>query len=382
MTTTDRNKDYHASKRLYLALELSSKSWKLAFTVGLGQAPRLRTIEAGSTEQFERELKLARKRFGLSADTPVVSCYEAGRDAFWVHRWLEELGVRNQVVDSSSIQVDRRARRAKSDGLDARSLVTMLVRYYQGEHKVWGVVRVPSRQAEDARHVHRQLRSLKSSRTQLINRIRGLLATQGVSVPKVTPALIKQLARLRQWDGSRLGTGLRARLAQETQHLGWVCRSIKLLEKQRSRQLKEASSESMMRVAQLMKLKGIGINSAWILEQELFCWRQIRNGRQLGALAGLTPTPYQTGNSHREQGISKAGIRFVRGVSVEMGWMWVRYQPKSHLTKWYQRRFAQGGKRARKVGIVALTRRLLIELWRYRQSGVLPQGAVLKSEFC
>lgn len=383
MTATTRKKEYHASEAtLYLSLELSSKTWKLAFTIGLGQKPRVRSIAAGDGGQFDRELERARRRFGLSECGPVSSCYEAGRDGFWVHRWLTARGVDNRVVDSASIQVDRRARRAKSDGLDAQSLVTMLVREANGEKKVWKVLHVPSPEEEDARQLHRELSSLKRSRTRLKNRIRGLLAAQGIRLEKVTEGLVKRLAGLRLWDGSRLRAGLRSRLGREARHLGWVCRQIRKLEKQRCRQLAAASTGAAAHVARLMKLKAIGVNSAWILEYEIFSRRRIRNGRELGSPAGLTPTPYQTGQSHREQGISKAGNRFVRGVAVEVAWMWLRYQPESRLARWFEYRFAPAGKRARKVGIVALARRLLIELWRFRQSGVPPEGAVLKQEFC
>ena len=168
---------------LYLAFELSQKQWKLGFTIGIAQRPRIRNIMARDLHAFQYEIKAARQRFGLPGDAPVFSCYEAGRDGFWIHRYLETYGIQNRVVDPASIEVSRRARRRKTDKLDVTKLLAMLIRYHSGERKVWRVVLVPSRQAEDARQLHRELLSLKTERTRHINLIKGLLISQGVSVP-------------------------------------------------------------------------------------------------------------------------------------------------------------------------------------------------------
>ncbi len=382
MTTATSEKNSSAvEETLYVALELSAKKWRLAMTVGMGRKPRERTVEPGNRLELQRELLRAKRRFGLSAQARVLSCCEAGRDGFWVHRFLQSQGLSNLVVDSSSIQVTRRARRAKADGPDVRQLCVMLLRWHNGEKKVWSVVRVPSEQQEDARHPHRELMSLKRSRTRRQNVVRSLLVLQGVRLQGAVSASLKaSLGSLVDWDGKALGERLQARLGRELDHLALLEGQIGGLEAQRERELEQAGSEPMQGVSQLMQLKGIGINSAWIFEHEVFSWRQIRNGKELGDLVGLTPSPCQSGDSHREQGVSKSGIRFVRAVAIEIAWIWVRCQPHSPLTRWYERRFAGAGKRGRKVGIVAVARRLFIELWRFRQTGVLPEGALLKGE--
>ncbi len=382
MTTATSGKNSSAvEETLYVAFELSAKKWRLASTVGLGQKPREKTIEPGSRLELQRELLRAKRRFGLSSQARVVSCYEAGRDGFWVHRFLQREGLENIVAGSSSIRVPRRARRVKADGPDARELSRMLVRWHNGERKVWGVGRVPSGQEEDARQVHRELVSLKRSRTRRQNVIRSLLVLHGVRFQGAVSACLKaSLGSLEDWDGKALGEKLQARLGRELDRLALLEGQIEGLEAQRERELEQAEAGPMQRVSQQMQLKGIGINSAWIFEHELFSWRQIRNGKQLGALAGLTPSPFQSGDSHRDQGISKSGNRFVRSVAVEIAWVWVRCQPASPLTRWFEQRFAAAGKRGRKVGIVAVARKLLIQLCRYRRTGALPEGALLKGE--
>ncbi len=192
---------------LYLALDLGNRDWKLAFTVGLGQPPRLKTITARSTTALMGQIKAAQKRFGLAEDAPVVSCYEAGRDGFWLHRFLLSQGIDNLVVDSSSIEVNRRQRWAKSDRLDAVKLVQMLIRFHNGERKVWSVVHVPTVDQEDQRQLHRELIKLKADQTAQGNSIKGLLAGLGLKV-KVDDTLATQLENLRQWDGAKLPPAL------------------------------------------------------------------------------------------------------------------------------------------------------------------------------
>ena len=199
---------------LYLSFELGERDWKLAFTIGLGQRPRHRTIRAGDLARFDQEVAAARQRFGLAADCRVVSCYEAGRDGFWLHRALEARGIDNVVVDAASIEVNRRARRAKSDRLDNEKLSEMLMRYTAGEHRVWHVVRVPSEPDEDRRHLERERQTLVQERTRLRNRMQGLLATQGVTL-KLTGAVDVVLGAVRRWDGTPLPPGLLARLGHD-----------------------------------------------------------------------------------------------------------------------------------------------------------------------
>jgi transposase len=361
---------------LYMALELSSGTWKLAFTVGLGQKPRLKTVTARSTISLIFEIKAAKKRFGLPEDAPVLGCYEAGRDGFWLHRFLLAHGVQNQVVDSASIEVNRRQRRAKSDGLDAAKLVEMLIRWHNGERKVWKLVRVPTVDDEDQRQLHRELIALKAERLAASNSIKGLLATLGLSVI-VDETLPRQLEDLRQWDCAKLPPSLHRRLLREFERWQLINRQIDELERERSAKIRQQTTPQIEKVRRLLNLKGIGQNGAWLLVHEFFGWRQFRNRRELGSLAGLTPTPYDSGESRREQGISKAGNRRVRWMMNELAWGWLRYQPTSELSKWYRRRFGQGNKRLRKVGIVALARKLLIALWKYVEGGEAPEGAVV-----
>ena len=308
----------------------------------------------------------------------VRSCYEAGRDGFWLHRYLTSIGIDNRVVDSSSIEVNRRQRRAKSDGLDVRKLLAMLVRYHTGESKVWSVVRVPTVEEEDRRQLHRELRTLKKERTRVTNRMRGLLANQGIRLPKGQDwsALLKGM---RLWDGSPLPAGLRARLQREWEHAQFLQAKILELKREQQRAIKHDRGQAIEKVRQLLRLRAIGPHGAWVYVNEFFGWRQFRNRKEVGAAAGLTPTPYQSGEGSREQGISKAGSRHIRAVAIEMAWCWLRYQPGSRLSQWYLERFGRGGTRARKIGIVALARKLLIEMWRFLEHGVIPEGAVLKA---
>lgn len=364
---------------LFLAFELGASEWKLGMSVGLGQKARRRTMPARNLEKLEGEIGAAKKRFRLPENALVVSCYEAGRDGFWLHRYLEKSGIRNLVVDSSSIEVNRKARRAKTDQLDVQKLLTMLIRYEYGERKVWSVVRVPSAEEEDQRQLHRELRTLNKEKNRSTNRIRGLLASQGIRLPTVMDLSDTQLSSIRLWDGTALPAGLMGRLKREWDHVLFLKRQIRDLEVQRRGELKQSENPGVEKVKQLAQLRGIGRHGGWVLVQEFFGWRKFQNGREVGSLAGLTPTPYQSGESRREQGISKAGNRYVRGIVIELAWSWLRYQPDSKLSRWYLKRFADAGMRARKVGVVAVARRLLIDLWRFLETGVIPEGAELKA---
>ena len=372
-----RKQEYSTEGALYVAFELGQRQWKLGFSVGMGQAPRERTIDAGDLVALGEEIRHALEKFGLRPGIAIRSCYEAGLDGFWLHRYLSAQGIANVVVDSSSIEVDRRAKRAKTDRLDVRKLVTMLLRYHNGEAHVWKVVHVPSEQAEDQRHLHRQLLAFKRDRLRHSNRIWGALASHGVRL-ELGADFLEGLATARQWNGTALPPGLQARLRREYAQLEFVREQIQELEAERATQIASADTAEMTQVRQLLNLRGIGENSAWLLVMEFFAWREFRNRRELGGLAGLAPMPYQSGDSSREQGISKAGNRRVRTLMIELGWCWLRYQPDSELTQWYREHFDAGGKRLHKVGIVALARKLLVALWRYLESGVVPAGAQLK----
>jgi transposase len=362
---------------LHLAFELGWTHWKLAFTIGHGQKARQRTIRARELAALEQEITKAKRRFKLSEDAPVVSCYEAGRDGFWLHRYLTTRGVVNMVVDSASIEVNRRKRRAKSDRLDADKLVTMLVRYHAGERKVWSTVRVPGVADEDRRQLHRDLQELKDERTRHINRIKGLLASQGLALETVDESLPEWLPSVRLWDGTALGADLQHRLVREWQRWQFVHRQVLDLSAERRRRIRCDDTEHVDTVRQLLGLAGIGVNGAWLLVYEFFAWRKLQNRKQAGALVGLTGTPYHSGSSAREQGISKAGSRRMRKMLVELAWCWLRWQPESALSGWYARRFGTGKGPARKIGIVAVARKLMIALWRYLEHGEIPAGARL-----
>jgi len=204
------------------------------------------------------------------------------------------------------------------------------------------------------------------------------LASQGIWLPKIR-ALSARLDQMQLWNGSPLPAGLRARLERDWEHAQFLRGKIGELERERQRAIKHDRSQAAEKVRQLLRLRAIGPNEAWVYVNEFFGWRQFRNRKEVGAAAGLTPTPYQSGEEHREQGISKAGSRHIRAVAIEMAWCWLRYQPGSRLSQWYQQRFGHGGTRVRKIGIVALARKLLIELWRFLEHGVVPEGATLKA---
>jgi transposase len=377
-TTATRNAHDTTTERVrFMAFELSEKTWKLGFTTGPGQQPRERTVAARHQARLLQEIAQAKRRFGLPDTAPVVSCYEAGRDGFWLHRFLQAQGVTNSVVDSSSIEVNRRKRRAKSDAMDVRKLVSMLMRYHQGEREVWRVVHVPSVDAEDQRHLHRDLETLKQERASTTTRIKGLLSSQGVKLTSLTK-LPEQLDALRLWDGTPIPSGLRRRVLRVYAHHQFLSEQIAALEAERRAVLQRSQDASIEKVRQLMHLRGIGINGSWMLVMEFFAWREFKNRREVGGLAGLTPTPYQSGESAREQGITKSGNRHVRWMTTELAWSWVRYQPESALSCWFRERFGGGGKRLRRIGIVAVARKLLIALWRFLETGALPEGAVLK----
>ena len=360
---------------LHLALELGRKKWKVGCTIGLGQKARKKNIAAADRDALRTEIVLAKRRFGLPDDARVVSCYEAGPDGFWLHRWLESNGVENVVVDSASIEVNRRKRRAKSDGLDVDGLLKLLCRHTMGEKKVWSVVRVPPPQIEDLRQVHRDLATLTEERTRIRNRVRGLLAVHGVAV-RSWSKVRTELGAMRLWDGSALGEGLRRRLQREITRLELVAQQIRSLEQEMDAELNaEAEPGSMLAMMQrLAQLRSIGPQGARILVVELFGWRQFRNRREVGGCTGLTPTPYQSGDSCHEQGITKAGNVWLRRVAIQLAWSWVRWQPHSAEAQWFEQRFAHAGRRQRRVGIVGVARKLVIALWRYACGAELPQA--------
>ena len=379
MTATTQREEFSATAGdgLLMAIELGRREWKVGFTTRLGQRIRRRTLPADTWDRLPEELAAAKERLNLPADAPVTSCYEAGRDGFWIHRYLTGLGVHNLVVDSSSIEVNRRARRATTDLIDLEKLLSMLRRHLNGEKKVWHVVPIPSTQDEERRQPHRELWSLKRDRTRVINRITSLLATVGTDV-KVDAKLPARLDRVLQWNGQPIPPQLRARVAREWENVALVTTQIHALERARRLELRQHADSAVTLVRRLLQLRGIGEHTAWLFVTERFAWRQFRNRREVGGITGLVGTPYRSGLLTHEQGISKAGNKRVRTMAVQIAWGWLTYQRQSAVTQWYIQRFARGGPVARKIGIVAVARRVVVDLWRYLDAGVIPAGAVLK----
>jgi transposase len=374
---TRRENDTKKQCVLHLAIELSQSKWKLGFCDG--KKMRFKSITARDLERFHGEIEKAKERFKLEGETRVESCYEAGRDGFWLHRHLLSHGIENIVVDSSSIEVSRRKKRAKTDRIDARKLLQMLMRYHGGERKLWSVVNVPSVEAEDGRQLNRELDSLTKERTRHRNRIRGLLMQQGLEVKNPSgKGFLEELGELRTWDGKEIPEDLKERVVREHVRLRMVEEHMKLLRKEREKRVESGARPSLRKVAQLRTLYGIGKTSSWEFVMEMFGWREFKNRKEVGAFPGLTPTPYDSGGSQREQGISKTGRGRMRTLIIQVSWGWLRFQPGSKLAKWFWKRFGHGGKRVRRIGIVAVARRLLIDLWRYLEYGVIPEGARLR----
>ena len=358
---------------LFVAFELGKQAWKLAMTSGFGVEPWVKGVPGGDLRAVSRALEQGRQRFGLPTATRVISCYEAGRDGFWIHRALAQLGVSNRVVESASIEVNRRARRTKTDRLDALKLVTMLVRVWAGEKRVWSEVRVPTIAEEAARHVSRERSALTQDQTRLINQMRGWLATWGATLP--SRRRDGWWTRVCDWAGASLPTEVQARLARAAARLASLAEQIAALDGQQQRAVRDAAPSSPLR--QLVQLKGVGTTGASVLLDEGLVWRAFRNRRQIGAVLGFAPTRYESGESTREQGMSRAGNPRFQAVSIQLAWSWVRWQPESALTQWFLRNFGKG-KRTRRIGIVALARKLVIALWRYVTRAVVPAGATVK----
>jgi transposase len=356
---------------LYMSFELGDKHWQISIGNDRHGLSRY-TVGAGHTDEVADCIVKAAARFRIGGNARVHSCYEAGRDGWWLHRWLTTLGVDNIVVDPASIEVNRRARRAKTDRLDADKLLAMLIRHHAGE-RLWSVLREPSPEEEDARRTHRELQRLAHERIAHTNRITSLLVLHNVRT-RVTiggrdwPAWWQQHREL-------VPPALRAELEREAVRLQLVKEQVRSIEAARTKQLVEGKQPL---VVQLTRLRAIGAKGAWVLVKEVFGWRHFANRRELASSLGLVPTPYASGDCDIEQGISKAGNRRARTLLVELAWGWLRLQPGSALTRWFNRRFAGAGKRMRRVGIVALARRLAIALWRYLQDGEIPAGAHLK----
>ena len=365
---------YEVGGVLYMAMELSNRKWKVAF--GNGERLRRKSVDARDGVRLLEEIRQAKRKLGVAVDARVVCCYEAGRDGHWLQRWLSAEGLEVLEIDSSSIERAQGRKHVKTDRVDVERLLDLLLRYCLGFRKAFRVVRVPDERAEASQRLHREDEYLVKQRGRIGNRIRGLLVLQGIGRVSLGKDFVERLERIRLWNGAGLSEELKSELRRL--HGQWELFDEQL------RQVQVAYAEELLSGTavgetrrRLEKLKAVGAKTSRVLAAEAFSWRRFANTRQVGAMSGLTPTPAQSGDRRTEQGIAKAGNRRVRRVTIELGWLWLRWQPGSALSRWFERRFGRGGPRSRRIGIVALARKLLIALWRYLEEGVIPEGAVL-----
>jgi transposase len=368
--------------RCLFAIELSKQSWVIGFIRPFSSKVSRRVLSGGDwkglLELIEEVQTRASREIGRTVE--VMSCYEAGYDGFWLHRLLEAHGIRNYVIDPASLQVDRRARSVKTDRIDTERLLRSLMAYLRGEPKVWSVVRVPSLAEEDARRLHRERDRLISERVQHVNRIKGLCALHGIyDYQPLRPQAVARLEQLRTAQGSSLPPRLKAEIRRELQRLELAVEMIAILEAERDAIVEDEASTHInaKKIRDLHKLKAIGPEFAAVLVGEIF-HRHFNNRRQLASYVGYAPSPFQSGNVARDQGISKAGNSKGRTTGIELAWLWLRYQPGSDLSAWFQARVGATKGRIRRIAIVALARKLLVALWRYLETGLVPRGAVLK----
>jgi len=377
MTAAPKHSTQGVPARLFVAFELGWSKIKIASTSDPLQKPRIQEIATRNMEALLAELAKAKKRFGLAADAEVVSCYEACRDGFWLHRWLTTQGVKNLVVDPGSLKVNRRRKRAKTDRIDARLPLDNLLDHEGGKKHVWSVVHVPTLEQEDRRQLHREMETLLGERTEHVNRLKSLLATLGLQLVKVDGTFEAWLGVQRVLEsGAAIPAEYRKRMLREYRRWQLANEQVVALEAEQKRRVASSKVKEMEKVRKLMKLKGIGVKSAWLFGWEFFGWRTFQNRRQVGSLAGLTPTPSQSGDISKELGLNKAGNRWIRSMIVEIAWGWLHWQPQSKLSLWFRSHFGASTGRSRKKGIVALARKLLIALWRWVEFDVKPEGAV------
>lgn len=377
----DRPANLDYDRTLILAIDLSNKKWVLAAQVpGMPQTKARRTIEP-TPEALMAAIDGYRARAAAAGRTieRAIATYEAGWSGFWLARWLAVRGIEAHVIQPASVPVDRRARRAKSDGIDAELLLRTLLAWLRGEPRVCSMVPVPDEADEDARRCVRERAELVSERTGLVNRIGAVLATLGLSdYNPLRRDRHRRLGELRTAVGAPLPPYARAKITRMLLRLELVLAQVAELDQQRDAVLEDAAPDRAgAMIQQLAGLRGIGVQSATVLVREAFV-RKFANGKALGSYAGLTSTPYSSGGVEREQGIGKAGNRRLRTAMVELAWLWQRYQPASAQVRWFRERVGTTGRRVRKVMVVALARKLLVALWRFVTEGVVPEGAVMK----
>jgi transposase len=368
---------------VHLVFELSKAKWKLGVMLPGSQKMSRYTIDGGDLGALSGRLLAARAK-AESSGKPVriLACYEAGLDGHWLHRWLTEQGVISHEVDPSSIEVSRRARRAKTDRIDLEKLMRTFLAYLRGEPRVCSMVHVPTVEDEDRKRRTRERERLLKERIAHTNRIKGLLFGQGVrDAMPLKSSFVAGLDKLRTGDGRMLPPRLKDEIVREHERLCLVHKQIIALEAKSKAELRAAVPGSAeAKIMQLVDLKSIGPVGGRELVHEAF-YRSFDNRRQVGSYFGLAGTPYDSGESRREQGISKAGNWRARKLAIELAWLWLRHQPESELSRWFRQRVGNIQGRIRRITIVAVARKLMVALWRYLTTGVVPTGAVLRPSF-
>ena len=368
-------------RAIFVSLELSRSTWLItSLSPGAGEKMSKHSVQAGDVAgllgRFAQLKEKARVRTGR--DFPIIAIQEAGLDGFWIHRVLQSEGIESHVVDAASILTSRRRRRAKTDRIDGETLVRTLLAYKRGEPRVCSMVKAPTPEEEDRRRICRERKTLVAERVEHVNRIKGLLFAQGVfDYEPLKRNRRARLEELKTGDGRLLPAHLKAQISRELDRLELVLPQLKAVEAERDALLEPASEEAPAPAAMLAQLKGMGPEFTAILWSEgLF--RSFDNRRQLAAYAGLAPTPWQSGSVAHE-GVSKAGNPRLRTTMIQLAWLWLRHQPTSALSLWFQERVQRNGGKMRKTTIVALARKLLVALWKYATSGVVIEGAVMKA---
>ena len=361
---------------IYLAIELSVSSWVVACRQPANEKIKMHRMEAGDTGTLLALISNLRRKavaeFGI--DATVASCFEAGRDGFWLHRLLMSHGVINHVVEPTSILVTRGARRAKTDRLDAQGLLRVLAATFTGDHGACRVVNVPSVAEEDAKRPHREREYLVQERIRIENRIAALLATQGVSKRPALRSWDADLNAMSTGDGRSIPPLLKAELNRLRRRLVMTLDMIREVEIERQQALETHDDAASQTVRALCKLRGIGDNFAAVLTREVF-YRSFENRRQIASYLGLAPTPFQSGGMDRDRRINRAGNSRARKTLIQLAWLWLRYQPESSLAQWFRERVGTLRGRTRRIAIVAMARKLLISIWRFVTLGIVPEGA-------
>jgi transposase len=368
---------------IFVAIELSQKTWLVTVHSPDKDKISRHKVQGGDHAGLLALIGRVRDRAtrALGAVPAVMSCYEAGYDGFWLHRLLTAAGITNYVFDPSSIAVDQRARRVKTDRIDGEKMLRTLMAYLRGEPRVVRIVRVPTPEQEDARRDTRERHRLTKEQTAHTNRIKALLRLYGFAVgnPRRRDWLT-WLAAQRDWQGQAAPSRILAEIEHEHARLMLVRKQLDALARTpAASDLAPAPAvvEMVRRSELLQRLKSLGPAFASTLTQEVF-YKDFRNRREVASYFGLAPSPWQSGGTDRDQGISKAGNPRARCAAVELSWLWLRHQPDSKLTQEFRQRTLNAGKRIKRIAIVALARKLMVALWRYLTTGLVPEGAKLK----